>query len=492
MIYDLLIVGGGINGAGIAADATGRGLTTLLCEMNDLGSATSSNSSKLIHGGLRYLEHYEFRLVKEALAEREVLLKKAPHIMWPLRFRLPHRPYLRPAWMIRLGLFLYDHLSRRTTLTASHNITFSKDSPVVDSLSKGFEYSDCWVDDARLVALNAMAARQKGANILTRTKLIAAQRQGELWQATLENQLTGEKTTVTSRALVNAAGPWVTRLFDQALTLDTPKKIRLVKGSHIVVPRIHEDPEAYILQNEDNRIVFVIPYEDNFSLIGTTDVEYQGDPANVEISQEEINYLISVNNSHFKHKINPNDIIASYAGVRPLLEDDASSPDKVTRDYTFEIDKPDKGALLLSVFGGKITTYRKLSEAVVDHISPYFTHSKRCNTRDEPLPGGNFESQAQLISQLQKDFPWLPQDIIRRYTRSYGTLSYALLTDCHSLVDMGHCFGEGLYQKEVEYLIREEWAMTVEDIIWRRTKLGLFLSDENIQELTAFLDNYPE
>ncbi|MBR9871445.1 MAG: glycerol-3-phosphate dehydrogenase [Gammaproteobacteria bacterium] len=489
--YDLLVIGGGINGAGIALDAAGRGLNVLLCEMNDLASSTSSNSSKLIHGGLRYLEYYEFRLVREALAEREVLLKKAPHIIWPLRFRLPHRPHLRPAWMIRAGLFLYDHLAKRATLKGSHGIKFEKGSPLVEKISRGFEYSDGWVDDARLVVLNAMAAREKGTRILTRTRCSSAKRKGALWEVTLENQLTGKSETVTARALVNAAGPWVTSFFDDALATRPPKQIRLVKGSHIIVPRIHDDPQAYILQNEDNRIVFVIPYEENFSLIGTTDVEHKGDPATARISEEEIQYLTSVVNDHFKRKICATDIVATYAGVRPLLDDESDSPEAVTRDYTFEVDEPAGKAPLLSVFGGKITTYRKLAEAAVNGIISHFPNAGASWTADAPLPGGDFDNQHNLQAELEQQFPWLPLEVISRFVRSYGTLSYRILSGLESLEDMGQHFGAGLYQREVEYLMYNEWALDLDDIIWRRTKLGLFLQPSEQKLLASFLQTSP-
>ncbi len=485
--YDLLVIGGGINGAGIAADASGRGLKVRLCEMNDLASSTSSNSSKLIHGGLRYLEYYEFRLVREALAEREVLLKKAPHIIWPLRFRLPHRPHLRPSLMIRAGLFLYDNLSKRATLKRSHSIKFGKDSPLVSKISKGFEYSDGWVDDARLVILNAIAASDKGAIISTQTQCTQAKRYKGLWQVSLLNKHTGQTETVYAKALVNAAGPWVTRFFDNALTSPAPKKIRLVKGSHIIVPKIHNEPEAYILQNEDNRIVFVIPYEDNFSLVGTTDVEHKGDPASVNISDKEIDYLIDVINEHFSHKTNKRDVVNSYSGVRPLLDDESDSPEAVTRDYTFEIDAPNNKAPLLSVFGGKITTYRKLAEAAVNGLIGHFPEAGPDWTADAYLPGGDFDTQANLKQSLTSQYPWLDANIIKRFVRSYGTLSHVLLKGVDSIEAMGQYFGAGLYQREVEYLIEHEWATKLEDIVNRRSKLKLFLSDNEKRALDAFI-----
>lgn len=486
-IHDLLVIGGGINGVGIAADAAGRGLNVLLCEMNDLASSTSSNSSKLIHGGLRYLEYYEFRLVREALAEREVLLKNAPHIIRPLRFRLPHRRHLRPSWMIRIGLFMYDNLAKRATLKGSHGIKFDKNSPVVDKMTKGFEYSDASVDDARLVVLNAIAARDKGATILTHTRCSNAKRVGELWEVTLHDNQTGLQQVVKTKALVNAAGPWVTSFFDDALKTRSPKKIRLIKGSHIIVPRIHTESQAYILQNEDTRIVFVIPYEDDFSLIGTTDVEHKGDPAAACISQEETDYLISVVNDHFKHQISTKDIVATYAGVRPLLDDESDSPEAVTRDYTFEVDAPQGQAPLLSVFGGKITTYRKLAEAAVNGIIDHFPEAGKSWTVDAALPGGNFDTQHNLQTSLQRQYNWLPRKIINRYVRSYGMLSHEICAGINSLEEMGQHFGAGLYQREVEYLIEQEWAIDLEDIIWRRSKLSLQLSQVEKDALEHFL-----
>ena len=486
-LYDLLVIGGGINGCGIAADAASRGLKVLLCEQQDLAAATSSNSSKLIHGGLRYLEHYEFRLVREALAEREVLLKVAPHIIWPLRFRLPHQPHLRPALLIRLGLFLYDNLARRVTLPASHGFRFGATDPLVSTIKKGFEYSDAWVDDSRLVVLNAMAARQHGATVLTRSRCQSVSRQEQLWQVEICNQGSGQTRNYLARAVVNAAGPWVASLFGQTLPGPTPQKIRLVKGSHIVVPKLHNDPHAYILQNVDQRIVFVIPYEDDFSLIGTTDVDYQGDPAQVCISDAETDYLLQISNSYFRRQITRQDILHSYAGVRPLLDDEADSAQAVTRDYKLEWDAPADAAPLLSVFGGKITTYRKLAQAAVNRLASAFPQIGNCVTAERPLPGGDFTDQATLLSELSLSHNYLPTAVLKRYTRSYGTLSHQLLAGCHSLADLGEDFGHGLYQAEVSYLLNHEWAHTAADILWRRTKLGLRLDQAQQQRLTEFI-----
>jgi len=489
---DLLVIGGGINGTGIAADAAGRGLSVWLCEQQDLAAATSSNSSKLIHGGLRYLEHYEFRLVREALAEREVLLKNAPHIMWPLLFRLPHQPHLRPAWLIRLGLFLYDNLAKRLTLPASRGIKFGADSPLHPQISRGFEYADGWVDDARLVVLNAVAAHQHGARILTRTRCIAARRMQDHWLVTLQPQaLAGQVTPpvimLKAKAIVNAGGPWVAQLFSDALTEQSPQQIRLVKGSHIVVPKLHDQPHAYMLQNQDQRIVFVIPYEQNFSLIGTTDVEYEGDPAAVAISPAEIDYLLQISNSYFKRQLSRSDIVHSFSGVRPLLDDESVNAQAVTRDYKLELSAVAEQLPLLSVFGGKITTYRKLAEAAVDRLAPFFPAMTARWTADTPLPGGDFANSQSLAQQLQLQYPWLPVAIQQRYLRSYGSRSHLLLLRAQSVADLGEHFGAGLYQAEVDYLSQYEWALQAEDILWRRSKLGLQLEAAQQQRLQQYL-----
>lgn len=486
--HHIVIVGGGVNGAGIAMDAAGRGLKVLLCEMGDLGSATSSSSSKLIHGGLRYLEYYEFRLVREALAEREALLRNAPHIMWPLRFRLPHRPHLRPAWMIRIGLFLYDNLAKREMLPASRGIRFQPGETMADDIKRGFEYSDGWVDDARLVVLTAKAAAQRGASVLTRTRCIKAVRKQDMWEVTLKNQETGAINIVQTHALVNAGGPWVSRILDEAISMPAPKQIRLVKGSHIVVPRINEEPEAYILQNEDGRIVFVIPYEEDFSLIGTTDVDYLGDPSSVTISDDETQYLISVFNAHFRRQVSAADIIWSFSGVRPLMDDESASAQKASRDYTFDVSSQGGKAPLLSVFGGKITTYRKLAEAATDAICHFFPKAGVRWTRTASLPGGNFTDHEQLRQEYAKSYAWLPATMVRRFVRTYGRLTEHMLDGCQRIEDLGECFGATLYAREVEYLVRDEWACSVEDILWRRTKLGLYLQSADNSALQAYID----
>lgn len=485
--YDLVVIGGGVNGTGIAADAAGRGLKVLLCEKRDLASATSSNSSKLIHGGLRYLEHYEFRLVREALAEREVLLNKAPHIIWPMRFILPHRPHLRPAWMIRIGLFLYDNLAKRKELKASKQIKFNGSSPLVADIDKGFEYSDAWVDDARLVVLNAKEAANRGATILTRTQCVSATRTKDNWTISLESTVNGEFSTVHAKAVINAAGPWVKSFFDTALKSKSAKNIRLIKGSHFVVPKIHTDDQAYILQNEDKRIVFVIPYEDDYSLVGTTDVEYTGNPFEAKISEEEIDYLLRIVNRHFKHKISASDVLHSFSGVRPLLDDESSAPDAITRDYTFDLQDTDGKLPLLSIYGGKITTYRKLAESAVNSICRYFPQSTGPWTAKAKISGGDFERQSTLFTKLQTAYPFLSDRLLKRYVRTYGSDTYKLLHEVISLNNMGKDFGAELFEKEVTYLMANEWAHTADDIMWRRTKMGLRLSPAQKQALESFV-----
>ena len=486
-ISDLIVIGGGINGTGIALDAAGRGLNVLLCEQGDLASATSSNSSKLIHGGLRYLEHYDFRLVRESLAEREVLLHKAPHLIKPMRFRIPHRPHLRPAWMIRIGLFLYDNLSKRVTLKSSSGIKFGTNSALLPHIKRGFEYSDGWVDDSRLVVLNAVAAKQKGADIRTQTRCINIKRVNSLWLITLENVHTGDTEQVRARALVNAAGPWVSSLYKDTMQKKAPKQVRLIKGSHIVVPRIHTEEEAYLLQNKDGRVVFLIPFEDKFTLIGTTDIEYKGDPSNVVISQSEIDYILGISNEHFKHQLTAADVCFAFSGVRPLLDDESDSPQEVTRDYTFEVEAPAGMAPMLSVFGGKLTTYRKLSELAVNDLVEYFAHAGPTWTMHATLPGGDFKDQATLQAQLNSNYPWLPIELCARYVRSYGTLIYQILSDAKVLTDLGQHFGAGLYALEVDYLVTHEWACNVDDILWRRSKLGLWFNGTQKADLAEYL-----
>ncbi|MDP3848298.1 MAG: glycerol-3-phosphate dehydrogenase [Pseudomonas sp.] len=486
-VYDLAVIGGGINGVGIGADAAGRGLSVFLCEKDDLAQHTSSASSKLIHGGLRYLEHYEFRLVREALAEREVLLAKAPHIVKPLRFILPHRPHLRPAWMIRAGLFLYDHLGKREKLPGSRGLRFGAGSPLKASITRGFEYSDCWVDDSRLVVLNAMAIREHGGHVHTQTRCVSARRSKGLWHLHLERS-DGSRYSIRARALVNAAGPWVARFIKEDLGQQSPYGIRLIQGSHIVVPRLFDGEEAYILQNEDGRIVFAIPYLERFTLIGTTDHEYQGDPAKVKITEGEIDYLLSVVNNHFKQPLARADIVHTYAGVRPLCDDESNDPSAVTRDYTLALSGLPGEAPLLSVFGGKLTTYRKLAESALSQLSTYFPKMSASWTASAPLPGGEqMSSVSELSERLCQQFGWLPQPLAKRWASSYGSRVWQLLDGVSNLSDLGEHLGAGLYVREVDYLCQQEWAKCSADILWRRSKLGLFMTASQQTKLDHYL-----
>lgn len=488
-VHDLIVVGGGINGTGIANDAAGRGLSVLLCEQADLASATSSASSKLIHGGLRYLEHREFRLVREALKEREVMLRKAPHIVWPLRFILPHQPHLRPGWMIRAGLFLYDHLSHRDSLPNARRLRFGSESPLVPTIKRGFEYSDCWVDDARLVVLNAIQAREKGADIRVRTRCVEAREEQGEWVVILEDLDSGQRQEQRSKVLVNAAGPWVESFVKGNAKRDSRYGIRMIQGSHLVVPRLNDDDRAYILQNQDGRIVFVLPYQQRYSLIGTTDRRYQGDPAQVTINDEEIDYLLDVLNGHFVRQLGREDVVATYAGVRPLCDDESENPSAMTRDYTLDLDR--HGAPMLSIFGGKITTYRKLAEAAMRKLEPLLPAMGQPWTADARLPGGDIESRQTLTDRLVDEYPFLGRERAERFASSYGSLCLGFLNGTRRQEDLGQHFGGGLTRAEVDYLIEHEWARTSDDILWRRSKLGLRLSSEEQQALARYLDQHP-
>ena len=487
-IKDLIVIGGGINGAGIAVDAAGRGLSVLMLEAQDLACATSSASSKLIHGGLRYLEHYEFRLVSEALAEREVLLKMAPHIAFPMRFRLPHRPHLRPAWMIRLGLFMYDHLGKRTTLPGSKGLRFGADSVLKPEIVRGFEYSDCWVDDARLVVLNAQEIEKRGGEVRTRTRVTKAWRENGLWTVEAEDIDTGKTYQWQAKGLVNAAGPWVKQLFDENLKLKSPYGIRMIKGSHIVVPRVHTQKQAYILQNEDNRIVFVIPWMDEFSIIGTTDVEYKGDPRAVKISDGEIDYLLNVYNNHFRKSLAKDDIVWTYSGVRPLCDDESDSPQAITRDYTLDVHDDQGQAPLLSVFGGKLTTYRKLAEHAMEKLSKYYPGIGAAWTKTSVLPGGNFTgSREDYAVSLRRSYPFISEEMALHYARTYGSNSELFLKGKTSLEDLGELFGHHFYEAELRYLVEKEWVHEKDDAIWRRTKEGMWLNEQQQARIAEWL-----
>ena len=485
-VYDVVVVGGGINGVGVAVDAVGRGLSVFLCEKDDLASHTSSASSKLIHGGLRYLEHKEFRLVREALAEREILLAKAPHIIRPLRFIMPHQPHLRPAWLIRTGLFFYDHLGKREKLAASTHLTFdAATSPLKAEITQGFEYSDCAVDDARLVVLNAIQARERGAHIATQTRCTSAYRENGLWVIDLEN--TQGRYTVQAKALVNAAGPWVAQFIQQNLKQKSPYGLRLIQGSHIVVPKIYAGDKAFILQNDDHRIVFAIPYLDQYTLIGTTDHEYQGDLNKVAITQPEMDYLLDVYNDHFKHQLGPQDILYTYSGVRSLCDDESDNPSAITRDYTLALSQ-EQDAPLLSVFGGKLTTYRKLAESALTHLQPFFPTMKKPWTEKALLPGAeNLVSVELLIQQLIQAVQDVSVQLASRWAHAYGSRVWIFLNNISMLHELGQDFGHGLYAQEVDYLVNQEWAIKSSDILWRRSKLGLEFTETEIQALDEYL-----
>lgn len=498
--YDIFIIGGGINGCGIARDAIGRGYSVYLCEENDLASGTSSQSTKLIHGGLRYLEHYEFRLVREALTEREVLWNLAPHIIHPMRFILPHHKDLRPAWLLRLGLFLYDHIGGRKKLPATSTLNLMTDEagkPLNQHYKKGFEYSDCAVDDARLVLLNALDASERGASINTRTKCTDMQRTEGNWCLTVEDQTTKKLEKINAKILINASGPWA----DQVLTTLNPSEnsqnIRLVQGSHIIVPRVYEHDKSYIFQNNDNRIIFAIPYQDQFTLIGTTDHEYDGDPRKTKITQEEINYLCASANGYFKKKITPNDIVGSFSGVRSLYNDGASRAQEATRDYVLRIDKPGSNlAPMINIFGGKITTYRCLAETMLEKIEGLLGKGGDKNkgkwTESASLPGGDFaiDDFGKICEQVHDDYTFLSSREAKRFITLYGTRARDFLGDAKTYQDLGESFGHGLYQREVEYQIKTEWVITADDIIWRRTKLGLLFSQSELEKLKNWLANY--
>ncbi|WP_425254105.1 glycerol-3-phosphate dehydrogenase [Janthinobacterium sp. NFX145] len=509
MACDVLVVGGGINGAGIARDAAGRGLSVLLCEKDDLAAHTSSASTKLIHGGLRYLEYYEFGLVRKALIEREVLLRSAPHIMWPLRFVMPHAKGQRPAWLIRAGLFLYDMLAKREILPASSGIDLTRHAagqPLKTEFKRGFVYSDGWVDDARLVVLNAIDAADKGAHVLTRTRCTMLAREGEgegegegaSWLATLQDS-DGKQTTVRARSVVNAAGPWTAEFLQQAAPGGQGRHLRLIKGSHIVVKRLFAHDHAYIFQHPDGRIVFAIPYEHDFTLIGTTDLDYQGDRGKVEIDDEEIRYLCELSSYYFSKPIVPADVVWTYAGVRPLVEDAAADAKAVTRDYRFELDQ--EGAPLLSIFGGKITTFRKLAEEAMDMLAPLLGNTLPAWTASACLPGGDVYGSTpqnravrefgQFVQGLQREYAWLPAALVARYARAYGTRIHVLLDGRADVAAMGEEIAAGLYAAEVDYMRRHEWAVSAADILWRRSKLGLHLPRETADRLDAWLLQHP-
>jgi glycerol-3-phosphate dehydrogenase len=504
MDYDLCVIGGGVNGTGIARDAAGRGLSVLLVEAQDLAGATSSASTKLVHGGLRYLEHYEFKLVKESLKERETLLKSAPHIIWPMRFILPHDDNLRPFWMIKAGMILYDFLGGKKSLPASETLDFATNKladPLNDKYERGFGYSDCWVEDSRLVVLNAVDAFERGAVIMPRTACVYMEPSPdkEHWNLTLCNTLNGDEFQVKSKIVVNAAGPWV-RSFLQGSNIcgeapnDFTPKVRLIKGSHIIIPKIHDGDQSFILQQPDSRIVFAIPYEKEFTLVGTTDVPYDEDPTEVKINDEEIIYLCDAINRSFKKQIGPSDVISTYSGVRSLVDDGEKNSSKVTRDYKLYIDER-LGPPVLSVFGGKITTYRHLAEEAVNRVATFYPHRKLIPWTDKAcLPGGDMPEKNfdKFLKSLTDRYTFLPEKLLRRYARAYGTRITSVLNGVNKTADLGAHYGDDVYEAEILHLLRYEFAHTVDDIIWRRSKLKLHISDKMIEKLEKALPGLHE
>ncbi|WP_425486782.1 glycerol-3-phosphate dehydrogenase [Aminobacter niigataensis] len=491
-IHDIFVIGGGINGCGIARDAAGRGYSVYLAEMSDLASGTSSYSTKLIHGGLRYLEHYEFRLVREALMEREVLWRNAPHIIWPMRFVLPYAKGLRPAWLIRLGLFLYDHIGGRKLLPATRTLDMRSDAagkPLKPMFLRAFEYSDGWVNDARLVVLNARDAADRGAVIRTRTKVTSARRDNGHWNILVEDLGSGQIEEVKARLIVNAAGPWIDHVLTETVGQNNVHNVRLVQGSHIVVAKKFDDPRAYFFQNKDGRIIFAIPYEEDFTLIGTTDQDYDGDPRQAKISQAEIDYLCNAASEYFAEPVRPEHIVWTYSGVRPLYDDGASKAQEATRDYVLKSDGRDGQAPIVNIFGGKITTYRRLAESMLEIIEKHLGKKGKSWTATAALPGGEFEATAfdTEVVKLKAAYPFLDMRLARRLTRLYGTRAKALLGLARSETDLGRNFGADLYEAEVRYLADNEWAVTAEDVLWRRTKRGLKLGKEQAASLDEFM-----
>jgi glycerol-3-phosphate dehydrogenase len=490
-IFDVFVIGGGINGCGIARDAAGRGYSVALAEMSDFASGTSSGSTKLIHGGLRYLEHYEFRLVREALMEREVLWAMAPHVIWPMRFVLPfHKGGPRPAWLIRLGLFLYDHIGGRKLLPATKTLDMTRDpagAPLKRLFTKAFEYSDGWVDDARLVVLNARDAADRGARIMARTRVVSARREGGRWAIEIESTETGARETMRARMLVNAAGPWVDRVLSEALGNNDVRNVRLVQGSHIVVKKKFDDPRAYFFQNPDGRIMFAIPYQDEFTLIGTTDRDFSGNPVDVRINDAEIDYLCRAASEYFSDPVGREDIVWTYSAVRPLFDDGASKAQEATRDYVLRIENGD--APLLNVFGGKLTTYRRLAESALEKIGETIGEKGRKWTAGSHLPGGDFPAAGydDEVAKLRTRYPFLTASHARRLVRLYGTRAAQLLGNAASEADLGKHFGADLYAAEVDWLIGREWALRAEDVLWRRTKLGLKFSRAQTAELEEYM-----
>jgi len=478
--FDLLIVGGGVNGAGIARDAAGRGLKVALIEQADLAAATSSASTKLIHGGLRYLEFFEFRLVREALIERERLLEIAPHIIRPMEFILPHVPGLRPRWQIRAGLFLYDRLGGPRRLPPSRSVRLAGGAygQLRPELDHAFAYADCWVDDARLVVLNAMDAAERGALVRTRTQLVSARAQGGVWVAQCRNVRSGGLIELRARIIVNAAGPWVEKILRALPGADAQHQIRLVKGSHVVTPRLYEGEHAFMLQHPDGRIVFTIPYEQRYTLVGTTDVPYEGDPAQARISEAETAYLCETVSAYFDRGLRPRDVQWSYAGVRPLADDESADVSRITRDYRLELTRPGDYPPVLSVFGGKLTTYRRLAEMALAQLQPAIGQARQPWTARAALPGGDIPNAdfASFLAEVRRRWPFLPPAQALRLARAYGTRIEKIVGAAQCIDDLGEDFGAGLTRAEVDYLSSHELALEADDILWRRTKIGLHMS----------------
>jgi glycerol-3-phosphate dehydrogenase len=493
--YDLAIIGGGVNGCGIARDAAGRGWRVFLCDKADLGSGTSSASTKLIHGGLRYLENYEFRLVREALMEREVLWGIAPHIIRPMRFVLPYHRQMRPAWLLRLGLFLYDHLGGRDRLPATLTLKLRSDPAgalLKPGFTKAFAYSDCWVEDSRLVVLNARDAADRGATIAPRTACIAAERADGAWTITVHDQTSDRRQTIRARALVNAAGPWVAEVASSVIQSNVQAPIRLVQGSHIVVPKLYDGEFSYIFQNSDGRIFFLIPYEREFTLVGTTDQDFHGDPSDVQASAAEIAYLCEATSAYLRQPVTPDMVIWTYSGVRPLYDDGSTAPQQATRDYVLKLDAPHGSPALLSIFGGKITTYRRLGEAALALLQPRLPPVSGLSTGwtgRTPLPGGDFpvDGFEHLVASSALRYPFLAEVTLRRLLRAYGTRVSRLLGRATCIADLGPVFGADLTEAELRYLVDEEWARTAADVVWRRSKLGLLLSPLQVEDVEQAL-----